>query len=242
MALIICTECGKQFSDKAAACPNCGCPTEYVIQSLNIPVGEGENVNERKESTGIELLTELNKLKTLLNTEKQLQERKKIIKDNFAVANFNMNKQQISADQEEFLKREDAFADDALERIRDWKKDFDAIYPVRYHDRIDDVIHIIEGMRADTVKDALNIMMLDDQATENKNLLEEHLRITAEQNAEIKDQLEEQRRITNERNAEQRKWEAEQRKKEETITMYCRICKRRYECNHYGETYGFCYR
>jgi len=28
MALIICSECSKEFSDKAAACPNCGCPTE----------------------------------------------------------------------------------------------------------------------------------------------------------------------------------------------------------------------
>lgn len=27
MALIICSECGKEFSDKAPACPNCGCPT-----------------------------------------------------------------------------------------------------------------------------------------------------------------------------------------------------------------------
>lgn len=26
MALIICEECGKEFSDKATACPNCGCP------------------------------------------------------------------------------------------------------------------------------------------------------------------------------------------------------------------------
>ena len=26
MALIKCTECGKVVSDKAAACPNCGCP------------------------------------------------------------------------------------------------------------------------------------------------------------------------------------------------------------------------
>lgn len=30
MALIICSECGKQFSDKAKACPNCGCPTELI--------------------------------------------------------------------------------------------------------------------------------------------------------------------------------------------------------------------
>lgn len=28
MALITCSECGKEFSDKASACPNCGCPTE----------------------------------------------------------------------------------------------------------------------------------------------------------------------------------------------------------------------
>ena len=27
MALITCSECGKQYSDKAIACPNCGNPT-----------------------------------------------------------------------------------------------------------------------------------------------------------------------------------------------------------------------
>lgn len=27
MALIFCLECGKEYSDKANACPNCGCPT-----------------------------------------------------------------------------------------------------------------------------------------------------------------------------------------------------------------------
>ena len=32
MALIICSECGKEFSDKAVACPNCGCPTEETIK------------------------------------------------------------------------------------------------------------------------------------------------------------------------------------------------------------------
>ena len=34
MALITCTECGKEFSDKAAACPNCCCSTECVIKEL----------------------------------------------------------------------------------------------------------------------------------------------------------------------------------------------------------------
>lgn len=35
MALIICTECGKQFSDRADACPNCGCPTDIILDELN---------------------------------------------------------------------------------------------------------------------------------------------------------------------------------------------------------------
>ncbi len=32
MALIKCSECGKEFSDKAAACPNCGCPTAETVK------------------------------------------------------------------------------------------------------------------------------------------------------------------------------------------------------------------
>lgn len=34
MALINCPECGKEISDKAASCPNCGCPN----QSQNKPI------------------------------------------------------------------------------------------------------------------------------------------------------------------------------------------------------------
>ena len=34
MALITCTECGKEFSEKASACPNCGCPTEEILNEL----------------------------------------------------------------------------------------------------------------------------------------------------------------------------------------------------------------
>ena len=35
MALIKCVECGKEFSDRASVCPNCGCPTEIVLEELN---------------------------------------------------------------------------------------------------------------------------------------------------------------------------------------------------------------
>lgn len=34
MALISCVECGKEFSDKAKACPNCGCPIDYIIETI----------------------------------------------------------------------------------------------------------------------------------------------------------------------------------------------------------------
>ena len=40
MALIICSECGKEFSNKAASCPNCGCPIEYMEHDTE---GEPEN-------------------------------------------------------------------------------------------------------------------------------------------------------------------------------------------------------
>lgn len=49
MALIKCPECGKQFSDKAPACPNCGCPTseffhknenDFPIKELNTGLGK----------------------------------------------------------------------------------------------------------------------------------------------------------------------------------------------------------
>ena len=40
MALLTCPECGKEFSDKASACPNCGCPTEYALQVLEEKMAE----------------------------------------------------------------------------------------------------------------------------------------------------------------------------------------------------------
>lgn len=33
MSLISCSECGKQVSDKAASCPNCGCPITSILQN-----------------------------------------------------------------------------------------------------------------------------------------------------------------------------------------------------------------
>lgn len=34
MALIKCIECGKEFSNMAKSCPNCGCPIEEIINNI----------------------------------------------------------------------------------------------------------------------------------------------------------------------------------------------------------------
>ena len=54
MALIICSECGKEFSDKAPACPNCGCPTEIIKQEINNAIVDNSNIktwSKDKEAT-----------------------------------------------------------------------------------------------------------------------------------------------------------------------------------------------
>ncbi len=45
MAMIKCPECGKDMSDKATACPNCGCPIEDIKAKIN----EIESEKEEKE-------------------------------------------------------------------------------------------------------------------------------------------------------------------------------------------------
>ena len=36
MALIICPECGKEISDQASACINCGCPIDIILTKIEI--------------------------------------------------------------------------------------------------------------------------------------------------------------------------------------------------------------
>ncbi|MBR6763596.1 MAG: hypothetical protein IKM13_07600 [Clostridia bacterium] len=49
MALIICTECGKKFSDKAACCPECGCPTE--VESVRAKAKQAEDLFDSRNRT-----------------------------------------------------------------------------------------------------------------------------------------------------------------------------------------------
>lgn len=46
MALIKCPKCGKEFSDRAKVCPQCGEPTELILQRININKKTQENLDK----------------------------------------------------------------------------------------------------------------------------------------------------------------------------------------------------
>ena len=46
MALIKCPECGKEISDKAKTCINCGCPLEDVVTSGEVRIKMPNNIVE----------------------------------------------------------------------------------------------------------------------------------------------------------------------------------------------------
>ena len=49
MGMIKCTECGKEMSDKASVCPNCGCPIEEIRAKLGEIEAEREEKQKAKE-------------------------------------------------------------------------------------------------------------------------------------------------------------------------------------------------
>ena len=54
MSMIICEECGKEFSDKAPSCPNCGCPNQTIKTEVRKPVFK-EDKKESKTVTQFQL-------------------------------------------------------------------------------------------------------------------------------------------------------------------------------------------
>lgn len=50
MALIKCIECGKEFSNRASACPNCGCPlAEMDLNTPDETIDEGQNGSDSNQ-------------------------------------------------------------------------------------------------------------------------------------------------------------------------------------------------
>ena len=58
--LIVCPECGKEISDKAAACPNCGCPMEEIRKKYSMTLFDPETMTGKTEADdrAIEIATE----------------------------------------------------------------------------------------------------------------------------------------------------------------------------------------
>lgn len=53
MAMIICPECGKKISDKAASCPNCGFPLDFEdldVEAVDVEIGDGYNRSLEKHN------------------------------------------------------------------------------------------------------------------------------------------------------------------------------------------------
>lgn len=44
MALINCPECNKEISDKASACPNCGCPLSEIVKGGTVRIKMPNNI------------------------------------------------------------------------------------------------------------------------------------------------------------------------------------------------------
>ena len=56
MALIKCKECGKEISDKAYTCPNCGCPLETIKEEINEVKNEQKNEQKVTKKTKSNIL------------------------------------------------------------------------------------------------------------------------------------------------------------------------------------------
>lgn len=74
MSLIKCPECGKEFSDMASACPNCGCPTDKIVRR-NIESNLNQNPQINRENQGLNRIqtnTDMIRRKAILTEKQQL--------------------------------------------------------------------------------------------------------------------------------------------------------------------------
>lgn len=91
MALINCPECGKEISDKASACPNCGCPVQLTninsekrIEPISITYGYMRRTIESTDKQIV--ITSLLKKKTIISVSDITE--LKFCKATFAVLGF----------------------------------------------------------------------------------------------------------------------------------------------------------
>ncbi len=75
MALIVCTECGKKFSDKAGCCPECGCPTDEVLKNTNTEEIIAKRL-QTSEQASKSILEEVEKARTEARSAESLFDRR----------------------------------------------------------------------------------------------------------------------------------------------------------------------
>ncbi len=58
--LVTCPECGKKVSDKATACPQCGCPMDVILNQFRMTVYDPETMTGKtpEDDKAIQVATE----------------------------------------------------------------------------------------------------------------------------------------------------------------------------------------
>jgi len=157
--------------------------------------------------------------------------------------------------QEEALISEELYVREALDEMSNVLAASSAFFPEKYRDRISDIISLIEDHRADSVKEAINVMIQDDYSAKlvkieldrSWRMLEEaeEMRQLAEEKNELVKEIAKENRATAQKHAaEQAEWQdkmMESQKTIETIEQYCRRCRHKDNCSHFGESFGYCF-
>lgn len=104
MALFECADCRQMISDKAASCPNCGCPVnEETIRESNLRKQNEETIREENKQLEIK--------RKQLENQKELEEQRKTMKNFPDKRNINTKLDEYVIDyinENEFRKKERA--------------------------------------------------------------------------------------------------------------------------------------
>ena len=141
---------------------------------------------------------------------------------------------QMILSMEDLFREEDNRCSLVLSHLKELEDRLGNICPAKYSERIGEIIEIIEDQRADSVKEAINVMIADDYAEERNQILRDQ---AEEHNQILRDQAEEAQRLERERNRIIQK----QQEDREANRRWCSSCRKRDYCSHFGERVSGCY-
>lgn len=181
-----------------------------------------------------EILEKLELLGSILQAEMLIQKREAIIDENLKIIEFANkalsekegfceNNQETQLDcnqykdfvsQEAFNLAEHQFNMDSLQKIHNWQEEFNDFFPRKYYNRIESVAELIKNLRADSIKEAINLMLHHDYELELARSIYE---LQAEMEL-IHDLAQEQLDL-----------------------QYCGKCQNEDRCRHYGQRESHCF-